>query len=118
MPSIAWIVLHSLEGSVLCLHVFLRCSFVVLVISSFICCRAGEVESLDLRSSRALILSNISAGTGYVLIWCRPEGICCDAAYRMMVRKIFFSFLAVCWKQYFAQFILYLLTILVPVCFL
>ena len=69
LPSIAFIVLHSLERSVLwssvstkCLHVFLRCSFVVLVISSFICCRAGEVGSLDLRSSRALILSNISAG--------------------------------------------------------
>ena len=40
LPSIAFIVL--------------RCSFVVLVIS-FICCRVGEVGSLDLRSSRALI---------------------------------------------------------------
>ena len=54
LPAIAFIVLHSFEGSVLwssvstnCLHVFLRCSFVVLVISSFICCRAGEVGSLD-----------------------------------------------------------------------
>ena len=81
LPSIAFIVLHSLEGSVLwssvstnCLHVFLRCSFVVLVISTFICCRAGEVGSLELRSSRALIFSNISAGTGSVLIRCRPEG--------------------------------------------
>ena len=99
LPSIAFIVLHSLEGSVLwssvstnCLHVFLRCSFVVLVISSFICCRAGEVGSLDLRSSRALIFSNISAGTGSVLIRCRPEGICRDAAFRMMVRKIFSPF--------------------------
>ena len=99
LPSIAFIVLHSLDGSVLwssvstnCLHVFLRCSFVVLVISSFICCRAGEVGSLDLRSSRALIFSNISAGTGSVLIRCRPEGICRDAAFRMMVRKIFSPF--------------------------
>ena len=48
----------------------------------------GEVGSLDLRSYRALIPSNISAGTGSVLIRCRPEGICCDAAFRMMVRKI------------------------------
>ena len=48
--------------------------------------------SLDLRSSRALILSNISAGTGSVLIWCRPEGICHDASFRMMVRKIFSPF--------------------------
>ena len=98
LPSIALIV-HSLEGSVLwssvstnCLHVFLRCSFVVLVISSFICRRAGEVRSLDLRSSRAFILSHISAGTGYVLIRYRPEGIRCDAAFRIMVRKIFSPF--------------------------
>ena len=98
-PSIALIVLHSLEGSVLwssvstnCLHVFLRCSFVVLVISVFICCRAGELGSLDLRSYRALILSNISAGTGSVLIRCRPVGICRDVAFRMMVRKIFSPF--------------------------
>ena len=41
-------------------------------------------------SSRALILSNISSGTGFVLIRCRPEGICCDAAFRMMVHNIFF----------------------------
>ena len=74
------------------LHMFLRCSFVVLVISAYICCRAGEVGSLDLRSSRALILSNISTGTGSVLIWCRSEGICCDAAFRMMVLKIFSLF--------------------------
>ena len=99
LPSIALIVLHSLEGSVVwssvstnCPHVFLRCLFVVLVISSFICCRACEVGSLDQRSSRALILSNISAGTVFVLIRCRPEGICRDAAFRMMVRKIFSPF--------------------------
>ena len=97
-PSIALIVLHSLEGSVMwssvsttCLHVFLRCSCVVLVISSF-CCWTGEVESLDLTSSRALILSNMSAGTSSVLIRCRPEGLCCDAAFRIMVRKIFSPF--------------------------
>ena len=77
-------------------HVFLRCSFVVLVISSFICCRAGEVGSLDLRSSRALILSNISAGTGSVLIRCCPEGICRDATFRMIVRKVFSPF----WQFY------------------
>ena len=118
--SFTLIVLHSLEGSLLCssvstnyLHVFLRCSFVVLVISSFICCRAGEVGSLDLRSSRALI-SNISAGTGSVLIRCRPESIWCDAAFRMMVRKIFSPF----WQLVgirLAQLVLYLLTISVPV---
>ena len=96
LPSIALIALNILEGYVLwssvstnCLHVFLRCSFVVLVISSFICCRAGELGSLDLRSSRALILSNNSAGTGSVLILYRPDGICFDAVFRIMVRKIF-----------------------------
>ena len=53
----------------------------------------GDLPSLDLRSSRALIFSNISAGTGSVLIVrCRPEGICRDAAFRMMVRKIFSPF--------------------------
>ena len=47
---------------------------------------------VDLWSSRALILSNISAGAGSVLIRCRPEGIWCDAVFRMMVRKIFSPF--------------------------
>ena len=92
--------------------------FLVLVISSFICCRVGEVGSLDLRSSRALIVSNISARTGYVLTLCRPEGIRCDAVFRMMVTQDLFSFLAVCWNPSFAQFILDLPTISVPVCFL
>ena len=59
------------------------------VISLFISGRAGEVESLDLRSSRALIFSNISVGTGSVLIRCRPEDMWCDAALRIMARKIF-----------------------------
>ena len=98
-PSISLIVIHSLEGYVLwssvstnCLHVFLRCSFVVMAISSVIYCKAGEVGYLDLKSSRVLILSNISAGTGSVLIRCRPAGICRDAVFRMMVRKIFSPF--------------------------
>ena len=55
------------------LHVCLLCSFVVLVSSSFICCRACEVGSLGLRSSRALIFSIIYAGTGSVLRRCRPD---------------------------------------------
>ena len=62
-------------------------------ISSFISGRAGEVESLDLRSYRALIFSNISVGTGSVLSRCRPEGMWCDAVLKMMSRKIF-SFVA------------------------
>ena len=67
------IVLHSYVG-IQRLHFCLLCSFVILVISSFISGMAGEVESLDLRSSRALILSNISVGTGSVLSRCRPVG--------------------------------------------
>ena len=62
------------------------------MISSFITGSAGEVETLDLRSSRALIFSNISIGTGSVLILCHPEGMWCDAALRMMARKIFSPF--------------------------
>ena len=50
------------------------------------------MRSLELRSSRALFLSNISAGTGSVLIRYRPEGICRDVAFRMMVHKIFSPF--------------------------
>ena len=81
-PSVAFIVNHSLVGSDLwssvstnCHHVCIRCSFVISVISSFICCRAGDVGSLDLRPYRALIFSNISARIGSVLRRCQPEGI-------------------------------------------
>ena len=97
LPSIVLIVLHSFLWSVLwsyistnCLHFCLLCLFVILVISSFISCRAGKVESLDLRSSRALIFSNISVGTGSVLSRCRPEGMWCDAVLIIMARKIIF----------------------------
>ena len=70
------------------IHFCLLCSSVILLISSFISGRAGEVESLDLRSSRALIFSNICVGTGSVLSQCRPEGMWCDAALRMMACRI------------------------------
>ena len=95
------------------LHFYLLCSFVILMISSFISCRAGEVESLDMRSSRALIFSNISVGTGSVLSRCRPESMWCDAALRMMARKI--SFLAVGRKPSYAQLVFNLSTVSVPV---
>ena len=62
------------------------CSFVILVISSFISYMAGEVES------PALIFSNISVGTGSVLRRCRPEGMWCDAALRIMARNILSPF--------------------------
>ena len=74
------------------LHFCLLCSFVILVISSLISYREGKVESLDLRSSRALIFSNSSVGTGSVLSRCRPGGMWYDAALRMMARKIFSTF--------------------------
>ena len=76
LPSIALIVLHSCV-MIQRLHKLspLLCLFVILVISSFISGRAGEVESLHLRSSRALIFSNISVGTGTGLIRCRPDGM-------------------------------------------
>ena len=75
-----------------CLHYCVLYSFVILVTSSFISGMAGEVESLDLRSSRALIFSNISVGTGSVLSRCRPEGMWCDTALRIMTRKVFSPF--------------------------
>ena len=87
------------------------------MISLFISGRAGEVESLDLRSSRALIFSNISVGTGSVLSQCRPKGMWRDAVLRMMACKIFFSFLAVGWKPSFAQLVFNLSTVSVPVFF-
>ena len=49
-------------------------------------CWSGDVGSLDLKSSRAFINSDISAGT--VLNWCHREGIWCDMASRMMTRKL------------------------------
>ena len=39
-----------------------------------------------------ICLSNISAGTGFVLIRSRSECIRSDAAFRMLVRKIFSPF--------------------------
>ena len=54
--------------------------------------QGGRGKVLDLRSSRALIFSNISVGTGSVLSQCRPEGMWCDVALRIMTRKIFSPF--------------------------
>ena len=86
------------------------------MISSFISGRAGEVGCHDLRSSRAIIFSNISIGTGSVLIRCGPEGMWCDAAFRIMARKNFFSFLAVSRKPSFALLVVFnLSTVSAPV---
>ena len=54
--------------------------------------QGGRGKSLNLRSSRALSFSNISVGTGSVFIRCRPEGMWCDAASKIMARKIFSPF--------------------------
>ena len=48
-----------------------------------------------------------------MLSQCRPEGMWCDAALRMMARKIF---LAVGWKSSFAQLVFNLSIVSVPVC--
>ena len=39
-----------------------------------------------------LVKSRISAGTGSVLILCLPVGMWCDAALRIIARKVFSSF--------------------------
>ena len=62
------------------------------MISLFISGSAEEVESLDRRSSRVLIFSNISVGTSSVLSRCRPKGMWCNAVLRMMAHKIFSLF--------------------------
>ena len=50
---------------------------------------SGEVGSLLRRSSRLVITSNISVGTGSSWSLCRPLGMWCDAALSRTVRKIF-----------------------------
>ena len=77
--------------------------------------RAGELESRDLRSSRALIFSNISVGTGSVLIRCRPEGMWCDAVKNDGTQDLF-TFLAVGRKSSFAHLVFNLSTVSIPVC--
>ena len=46
------------------------------------------IEQAPFVGPQVINLPNISAGTGSVLRRCRPEVIWCDAAFRMMVRKI------------------------------
>ncbi len=99
LPSSSLIVRHSFVEPVLLssvstnsLHFNFFCAVIALVMSSFICDRAGEVGSSVRSVSRALIIFRISAGTGSVLSLCLPDGIWRDAAFRMMVRKNFSSF--------------------------
>ena len=83
-----------------------------MVISTFISGRAGEVESLNLKSSRTLIFSNISVGTGAVLSQCRPEGMILIKNDGM---QDLFSFLAVDRNPSFDQLVFNLSTVSVPV---
>ena len=75
------------------------------VISSFRSLRTGSqvftllmlflcviLHTMSSAKSCDIIFSNIPAGTDSVLRRCRPEGIWCDAAFRMMVRNIFSPF--------------------------
>ena len=93
LPYITLIVLHSLEGSVLCLHELSPC-----VSLMFLC--SGDLVVHLLQGGRGVItgseivscchLFQYFLWNGSVLIWCRPEGIC--SAFRMMVCDIFFPF--------------------------
>ena len=81
LPSIPLIVLHSLVISVLwsmfstkSLRFFRLCSQMLLWMSLFSLGRSDEVWSFLRRSSRLVITSSISAGTGSSWSLCRPVG--------------------------------------------
>ena len=96
LSSITLIVLHTLVTSVVW-------SMVSTKYLHFACCvrRCGsgchnsvlavQVRSLLRRSSRLVITSNISAGTGSSWSLCRPVEMWCDAALNRTVRKTFTS---------------------------
>ena len=90
----------------------LLCLFVILVVTSFIYCRTAWVESLDLMSSRDLIFSKISDGTGYDMNRCHTEGMWCDVALRLMASR----FLSAGRKPSFAHLVFNLPTVSSPVC--
>ena len=98
LPSIPLIVLHSLVIFVLwsmfstkSLHFCRLCSQMHFWMSLFSLGSSGEVQSLLRRSSRLVITSSISAGTGSSWCLCRPVGMWCDAALSRIVRRIFSS---------------------------
>ena len=98
LPSISLIVLHSLVISVLwsmfstkSLHFCRLCSQMRFWMSLFSLGSSGEVRSLLRRSSRLVITSSISAGTGSSWSLCRPVGMWCDAVLSRIVRRIFSS---------------------------
>ena len=98
LPPIALIVIHSLEESVLCSSVSTNC--LRCFPPMFFCC-SGDIVVHLLHGGRGWISRSefISCSHPFqyfcsVLIQYSPEGICCDAAFKMMVRKIFSHF----WK--------------------
>ena len=87
LPSIPLIVLHSLVISVLwskfstkSLNFCRLCEQMRFWMSLFSLGSSGEVRSLLRRSSRLVITSSISAGTGSSWSLCRLVGMWCDAA--------------------------------------
>ena len=98
LTSIPLIVLHSLVISVLwsmfstkSLYWCCLCSQMRFWMSLFSLGSSGEVRSLLQRSSRLVITSSSSAGTGSSWSLWRPVGIWCDAALSRIVRRIFSS---------------------------
>ena len=94
LPSIPLIVLHSLVSSVFwsmfstkSLRFCRLCSQMRFWMSLFSLGSSDEVRM----SSRLVITSSISAGTGSSWILCRPAGMWCDAALRRIVQRIFSS---------------------------
>ena len=98
LPSIPFIVLHSLVRSVFwsmvstkSLHFFRLCTQMRFWMTLFNIGSSGGVGSLLQRSSRLFITSSSSAGTGSAWSLWRPVGMWCDAALSRTVRKIFSS---------------------------
>ena len=90
--------LHSLVKSVFwsmfstkSLHFCRLCSQMRFWMSLFSLGSSDEVWSLLWKSSRLVITSSISVGTGSSWSLCRLVGMWCDAAFSRIVRKIFSS---------------------------
>ena len=73
------------------LHFCCLCSQMRFWMSLFSLGSSDEGWSLMRRSSRLVITSSISAGTGSSWILCRPVGMLCDAALSRIVLRIFSS---------------------------
>ena len=109
LPSILLIVLHSLVRSVFwsmfsitylkfcCLYSQMRFWMSLFSLGS-----SDEVGSLFRRSSRLVITSSISAGTGSSWSLCCPVGMWCAAPLSRIVRRIFSSL----WQSVGREFLL------------